>query len=58
MEYENIYIYSFIFAKKRSFRGLGGIIRGLDSVTAPKSVRGNWPLWCPVVSRGPQVASR
>ena len=37
---------------KRSFRGLGGVGRGLDSVTAPKSVRGKWPLWSPVVSRG------
>ena len=25
----------------------GDAVRGLDSVTAPKPVRGNWPLWPP-----------
>ena len=34
------------------FRVSGGVGRGLDSVTGPKSVRGNWPLWPPGVSRG------
>ena len=37
---------------KRSFRGPGGINRGLESATRPKSVRGNWPLWSFVVLRG------
>ena len=37
---------------QRSFGGLGGVVRRLDSVTGPKSVCGNWPLWSPVVSRG------
>ena len=32
---------------KRRFRGPGGVVRGLDFVTGPKSVRGNWPLWPP-----------
>ena len=35
---------------KRSWRGPGGIARGLDSVTVPKSVSGSWPLRSPVVS--------
>ena len=44
---------------KRSFRGLGGVGRGIDSVGGPKSVRGNWRLWFPVVSRGlPWYATR
>ena len=37
---------------KQSFRGPGDVARALDSVTMPKSVRGNWPLWSPVVSWG------
>ena len=40
---------------KRSFRGPGGVRRGLDSLTGPKSVRRNRPLWSPVVSRRPLV---
>ena len=32
---------------KRIFRGPSDVVRGLDSVTTPKSVRGNWPLWSP-----------
>ena len=40
---------------KRSFMGPGGVVRGLDSLTVPTSVRGNWPVWSP---GGPPVASR
>ena len=32
--------------------GPGGVARGLDLGNGPKSVRGNWPLWSPVVSMG------
>ena len=35
---------------KRSFRGPGGFVRGLDSLGGPKSVHGNWPLWSPAWS--------
>ena len=35
---------------KCSFRGGAG--RGLDCPSRPKPVRGNWPLWSPVVTRG------
>ena len=39
-------------SNKRSVRGPGGdVIRGLDlQDTGPKSLRGHWPLWSPVVS--------
>ena len=37
---------------RHSFGGPGGVVRGLDSLTAPKSVRGNWLLWPPVASCG------
>ena len=37
---------------KHSFRGPGGGVKGKDSVGAPRSVRENWPLWSPVISRG------
>ena len=37
---------------------LGGVGRGLDSLARQKSVRGNWPLWSPVVSLKPSVTSR
>ena len=43
---------------RRSFRGHGGFVRGLDSASGPKSVHGNWPLWPPGASRGLQGASR
>ena len=43
------YIY---FSNKRSFRGPGGLGRGLDLRNQPKSVRENWPLWPPGGSRG------
>ena len=43
---------------KRRVRGLGGVVGGLDSVTAPTSVRGNWPLWLPGASRGFQGSPR
>ena len=43
---------------KRGFRGPGGVGRGQDSLTRPNSVRRNWPLLSPVVSRGPPWASR
>ena len=36
---------------KRSFRCPGSVVRELDSVTGPKSVLENRPLWSPVVSR-------
>ena len=39
---------------QRSFRGPGGAGRGLDFGAGPKSVRGDWPLWSPVVFRGLQ----
>ena len=54
----NIYIYIYIlndldtFPNKRSFRGLGGVGGGPDSRHGPNSVRGNWPLWSPVATRG------
>ena len=35
-----------------SFRAPGGVARGLDSDTRPKSVCGSWALWSPVASRG------
>ena len=37
-------------SNNHSFRNAGGVCRGLGSFTGPKSVRGNWPLWSPVVS--------
>ena len=42
------------FQKQHPFsqEGPGGVVRELDSVGAPKSVRGNWPLWSPVASGG------
>ena len=43
-------LFYFNSPNKRSFMGLGGVVRGLDSLTGPKSVRVNWPLWSPVVS--------
>ena len=40
---------------KCNFRGPCGVARALDLQHGPpKSVRGNWPLWSPVVSRGIQ----
>ena len=55
----------FDLKNKRSFRGPGGVVRGLDSVSRIKSVRGNWPLWPPGslpwppgVLSWPPVASR
>ena len=50
--YNTMKLYTFTSPNKLSFRGPGGVGRGLDSVGRPKSVRGNWPLWSPVVSRG------
>ena len=44
-----IYVYAYS-PINCSFRGPGGVARGLGSITAPKSVRGNWPLLSPVVS--------
>ena len=38
--------------------GPGGVGEELVSVTAPKSVRGNWPLWSPEGLPWPPVASR
>ena len=35
---------------KRSFRGPGGFVRGLDSLGGAKSVHGNWPLRSPAWS--------
>jgi hypothetical protein len=42
-------MYNLYSPNKRSFRGTGGIVRGLDSVSVgrPKSAHGNWPLWPP-----------
>ena len=49
-----IYYYDFHYyyysPNKRSFRGPGGVVRGLGSVRGPKSVHGNWPLWSPAWS--------
>ena len=42
-----IYKYLYISPNKRSFRGPGGVGRGLDSLRGPKSVHRNWPLWSP-----------
>ena len=45
------FIYTFINSpNKRSFRGPGGVVRGLDSVRGPKSVHGNWPPLSPALS--------
>ena len=49
--YECIYN---LFPNKRNFRGPGGVGSRLDSRHGPKSVRGKWPLWPPVVSHGLQ----
>ena len=49
---------SYFSSNKRRFGGPGGVVREIDSLTRPKSVRGNWPLWSPVFSGGAPVASR
>ena len=38
---------------QRSFKGPGGVGGGLDSLTGPKDVRGNWLLLPPVASSPP-----
>ena len=43
---------------KCSFRSPGGVGGGLDCVTRPRSVRGNWPLWPPGGLPWPPEASR
>ena len=46
-----LFAYAFSYSpNKRSFRGPGGIVRGLDSVARQKSVHGNWPMWSPAWS--------
>ena len=47
----SIYIYIYISPHKRSFRGLAVLLEDQIPDTGPKSVRGNWRLWSPVVSR-------
>ena len=42
----------YMFSSPNNRRGPGGVGSELDSLTALKSVRGNWPLWSPMVSRG------
>ena len=42
----------FYFTNQRSFRRPGGAVGDLDPIVPPTSVRGNWSLLLPVVSRG------
>ena len=48
------YWFEYISQNKRSFGCPGDVARGVDLRNGQKSVRGNWPLWSPVVSRGLQ----
>ena len=36
----------------RCFRGPGGVGGEFGSLGGPNSVRGDWPLWSPVICRG------
>ena len=55
--YTSFFCHFFDSPNKRSFKGPGGVGRGLDLQNWPKSMRGNLPLWSPVVSRGLQGIS-
>ena len=41
----------FIFPNKRGFRGPRDVDKRVDSLTRPKSVRGNWPCCIPLLPR-------
>ena len=45
-------MYTYFIPRPSVSLGVLRLGRGLDSVGWTKSVRGNWPLWSPVVSLG------